>query len=199
MGDLISRQAAIEVVKHAWAKGLEPTQYLEELPAVQTCEDAVSRQAAIDVMCELMHHWFGGDPKDEVREIKRELEKLPAVQPEPCEDDPRADVYYLAEKIGINRLYALVVELRGEPESCDDAVSRQAAIDKLDPLFESLAIDKIKALPTAQDVIRCKDCRYQDKGSNESESWNLCGYRPWLHVPTEDEHYCGYAERRTDE
>lgn len=55
-------------------------------------------------------------------------------------------------------------------------------------------------LPAAQpDVIRCKNCRFQDKGSNESESWNLCGYRPWLHVPTEDEHYCGYAERRTDE
>ena len=41
--DLIERQAAIEVVKHAWAKGLEPTQYLEELPAVETevlkCKD----------------------------------------------------------------------------------------------------------------------------------------------------------------
>jgi len=35
---------------------------------------------------------------------------------EPCEDDPRADVYYLAEKIGIHRLYSLVVDLRGEPE-----------------------------------------------------------------------------------
>ena len=34
-------------------------------------------------MCELMHHWFGGDPKDEIREIKRELEKLPSAQPEP--------------------------------------------------------------------------------------------------------------------
>ena len=44
--------------------------------------DCISRQAAIDVMCELMHHWFGGDTKDEVREIKRELEKLPDVQPE---------------------------------------------------------------------------------------------------------------------
>lgn len=43
---------------------------------------------------------------------------------EPCEDDPRADVYYLAEKIGIHQLYALVVQLRGEPEPCEDAVSR---------------------------------------------------------------------------
>ena len=44
--------------------------------------DPISRQAAIDVMCELMRHWFGGDPKDEIREIKRELEKLPSAQPE---------------------------------------------------------------------------------------------------------------------
>ena len=49
-------------------------------------DDTISRQAAIDVMCELMHHWFGGDTKDEVREIKRELEKLPTVQPQPEED-----------------------------------------------------------------------------------------------------------------
>lgn len=45
-------------------------------------EDVISRQAAIDAMCELMHHWFGGDPKDEIREIKRELENLPSAQPE---------------------------------------------------------------------------------------------------------------------
>jgi len=44
--------------------------------------DMIYRQDAIDAMCELMHHWFGGDPKDEVREIKRELEKLLSAQPE---------------------------------------------------------------------------------------------------------------------
>ena len=48
---------------------------------------AISRQATIDVMCELMHHWFGGDPKDEIREIKRELEKLPSAQPEQSESE----------------------------------------------------------------------------------------------------------------
>ena len=32
----------------------------------------------------------------------------------------------------------------------NDLISRRAAIDKLDPIFESLAIDKIKALPSAQ-------------------------------------------------
>ena len=44
-------------------------------------------------------------------------------------------------------------------------------------------------------VVRCRDCKYQNKGENESESWNLCGFRPWLYIPTSDEHFCGYGER----
>jgi ribosomal protein S27E len=35
MDDLISRQAAIDAAKHAWAKGLEPSQYIELLEPVQ--------------------------------------------------------------------------------------------------------------------------------------------------------------------
>lgn len=34
MDEYIKREAAIEAVKHAWAKGLEPSQYLEIIPAV---------------------------------------------------------------------------------------------------------------------------------------------------------------------
>lgn len=33
MADYIERSAAIEAAKHAWAKGLEPSQYIEALPA----------------------------------------------------------------------------------------------------------------------------------------------------------------------
>ena len=44
MDDYISREAAIEAVKHAWAKWLEPSQYIEILPAadvalVVRCKD----------------------------------------------------------------------------------------------------------------------------------------------------------------
>ncbi len=88
-------------------------------------------------------------------------------------------------------------------EAAIDAVCK-CSVKEVTPAF--MLVDKAEVmtelmmLPSAQpEIIRCKDCRYQDKGRNESESWNLCGYRPWLHVPTEDEHYCGYAERRTDE
>ena len=33
MGECIERSAAIKAAKHAWAKGLEPSQYIEILPA----------------------------------------------------------------------------------------------------------------------------------------------------------------------
>ena len=33
MDEYIKREEAIEAVKHAWAKGLEPSQYLEIIPA----------------------------------------------------------------------------------------------------------------------------------------------------------------------
>lgn len=32
MAEYIERSAAIEAAKHAWAKGLEPSQYIEALP-----------------------------------------------------------------------------------------------------------------------------------------------------------------------
>ena len=92
----------------------------------------------------------------------------------------------------------------------DDTVSRAAVMESLTKEYNrrrtgdglklawiEKAVNEVPEVKT--EIIRCKDCRYQDKGRNESESWNLCGYRPWLHVPTEDEHYCGYAEGRIDE
>ena len=33
MGEYIERSSAIKAAKHAWAKGLEPSQYIEALPA----------------------------------------------------------------------------------------------------------------------------------------------------------------------
>ena len=68
----------------------------------------------------------------------------------------------------------------------DDTISRQAAIDvvmqycpdddgscsKADRDIREL-LDDIENLPShshSPEIIRCKDCRFQDKGSNESES-----------------------------
>ena len=135
--------------------------------------DLIDRQAAIARAVPL--NLFG-------REVMivsvSELENLPSAQPEERTQER-------TETHGV----------------CLDVIDRQEAIDALSTPHGILyPIRTIESLPSTQpQIIHCADCRYQDKGRNESESWNLCGYRPWLHVPTEDEHYCGYAEGRTDE
>ena len=67
-----------------------------------------------------------------------------------------------------------------------------------EPVYHALS-EAIKALSAQQDIVHCGECEYQDKGENESEAWNQCGYRPWLYIPVHDEHYCSWGERREDE
>lgn len=55
MAEYIERSAAIEAAKHAWAKGLEPSQYLEILPAVDAevvvrCKDCYQSVVIGDVL-----------------------------------------------------------------------------------------------------------------------------------------------------
>ena len=47
------------------------------------------------------------------------------------------------------------------------------------------------------EVVRCKDCVYQVKGENESAR-NICGFRPWYYIPTADDNYCSYGERKDE-
>ena len=58
--EYISREAAIEAVKHAWAKGLEPSQYIEILPAadveeVVRCKDCINYIGSMCFRCGLGH------------------------------------------------------------------------------------------------------------------------------------------------
>lgn len=45
MAEYIERSAAIEAAKHAWAKGLEPSQYIEALPAADVAPVVHARWA----------------------------------------------------------------------------------------------------------------------------------------------------------
>lgn len=45
MAEYIEREAAIEAAKHAWAKGLEPSQYIEALPAADVAPVVHTRWA----------------------------------------------------------------------------------------------------------------------------------------------------------
>lgn len=117
-------------------------------------------------------------------------------------------------------------EERTETHACD-LISRQAAIDHLKkrlyetalnnntehPYYEEIADNRVdiwlNELPSAQpevlacgegeliaqpEIIRCKDCKYWDRK-------NICyGYCDSMSVyGCDEEFYCGYAERRTDE
>ena len=55
MAEYIERSAAIKAAKHAWAKGLEPSQYIEILPAVDAevvvrCKDCYQSVVIGDVL-----------------------------------------------------------------------------------------------------------------------------------------------------
>ena len=102
----------------------------------------------------------------------------------------------------------------------DDTISRQAAINYLkkrlmqtalnnigimtsaDNLYRDMSENRIDVwlneMPTvdAVEVIRCGQCKYQDKGENEIGSWNCCtiGY-----CNVEDDYFCWWAERRQDD
>lgn len=49
------------------------------------------------------------------------------------------------------------------------------------------------------EVVRCKDCKWQDKGKNECESWNMCRHNVIEYFAIYDEHFCAWGERREDE
>lgn len=59
--------------------------------------------------------------------------------------------------------------------------------------------DWIEAHKDAVPVVRCKDCKWQDKGENDSESWNICMYRPWSYKQIEDTDFCSDGKRRDDD
>lgn len=58
----------------------------------------------------------------------------------------------------------------------------------------------LKNAPTADvaEVVRCRECLYHNKGENEVESWNWCGYRPWQYMSTEDDNYCGHGKKKDE-
>lgn len=75
-------------------------------------------------------------------------------------------------------------------------IDRQAAIDAIYALsnytiawLES-AVDEIEALPSAQpEIIYCKDCKWKNRHNCTRA----------VEVPIDDDKYCAWAERRTDE
>lgn len=107
----------------------------------------------------------------------------------------------------------------------NDLISRQAAIDTLERekvyctafrdghtrahVFEKYncglddGIKALKRLPTAQpEIIRCKDCKHFNRGiSCVGGFYDGCDELTdnGNEMPVDEDFYCGYAERKTDE
>ena len=104
----------------------------------------------------------------------------------------------------------------------DDLISRQAAIDLLKqmrkdgdmvPWEGKNVFARIRELPSAQpEITRCKDCKYWRRQTNyagaplsfgfceSDDMWrSLYGETYEVsHIDTDDDFYCGYAERREE-
>lgn len=89
---------------------------------------------------------------------------------------------------------------KGEPMS--DLISRQAAIDAFykypNVKWTTLdVLEYINDLPSAQPVIRCKDCKWfrKEYGWNCIE-YTVCVVSPTHHPIRREEDFCSYAERK---
>ena len=86
-----------------------------------------------------------------------------------------------------------------------ELISRQQAMDAIkeayenDEMFDGYEY-RIQELPSIEpEIIRCKDCKYWNKGSCECREHAVnCQDYMVGDIETEAEHFCGYAERRED-
>jgi len=96
---------------------------------LEPCDDAISR-AVLDEMKEIMND-INGNPHYVVR--MEDIRKLPPVTPKPTMRD-RVEKEYLLESIreDLEKLQSENDELRKQIEPCEDAISREAAIDAIE-------------------------------------------------------------------
>ncbi len=106
MSELIDRQAAIDIERNATVD-TNPSHFEAHQKFTQFMDDA-------EVSSFGRWQWANGF-NTALTAVGIDLKKLPPAQPEPKDIDAREAVYNLAEKIGIHQLFALTVELRGEP------------------------------------------------------------------------------------
>ena len=60
--------------------------------------------------------------------------------------------------------------------------------------WERADIDEL--IESYENIVRCKDCYYYDKGENEVDAWEYCIF---LRHNTSDDDFCSWGERRQDD
>ena len=153
--------------------------------------------------------------------------ECPPVDCDECQDHVTAKQLDDALQVALEALKEpkqpdhIAVVSKKDDENGDDLIRREDALMSLtgewtESRDESLskAIRRIKRLPSIQpEIIRCKDCKHWRQQTNyqgaplsfgfcESDNmWrSLYGETTEVsHIDTDDDFYCGYAERRIDD
>ena len=141
-------------------------------PTCNLASDCISRQAVIRIN----QSYHGQMPNEVNHRIWKEINELPSAQPEKR------------------------TEKHTETHACD-CIERQAAINEIKEIYEwhdnvtkERIIEHFKRLPSAQpEIVRCEDCKHW---SRESICDGFCSNDCMRH---DEDFYCGYAERRTDD
>ena len=120
--------------------------------------------------------------------------------------------FYYAEKIkALPSAHPEIEERKAESAQnvpIEDLISRKAAIDAINKALDretllnsfvrKVAVDALKTMPSAEQIVRCKDCKYCDRGIDEDGNPFLkC--LGWVYGGTQEEDFCSHAERRTDD
>lgn len=109
-----------------------------------------------------------------------------------------------------NSIRQRLVLLMQKGERMNDLISRQAAIDAIEPTLKSIlqgnsfkainVIDKIRDLPSVQtEIIRCKDCKHYQFADNRAFGMPVKMCKWFGFEDVDDDDFCSRAERRTDE
>lgn len=224
------------------------SEWIENLPTVEVSDgDCISRRAALDAMKKITFpHWFecGEYLSEDTREIEiinskkalEVIEALPSAQPEPSEITDEQAILHL-QSTGWMRnhdreIYESGVKerLADDSESYDslipheddgDTISRQAAIDAIGTLSDSIfknvekgatypkrqwfdgmanAESIIKDLPSVlhPEIIRCEDCIHYNK-HKDCIKYQRDGFCSEWARNTYKYWYCSRAERETDD
>ena len=90
-----------------------------------------------------------------------------------------------------------------------DYISRQTAIKAIEDMQDcyngfsdtydkACIIGVLEEVPSAQpEIIRCKDCKYCDRGIDE-DGVSFLKCLGWVYGGTHEDDFCSHAERRTD-
>ena len=75
-----------------------------------------------------------------------------------------------------------------------EVVRETVADEYIESTLELRLLDKSLTADVVE-VVRCKDCKYLDKGENDSESWCECTAHFGKYFAVNEDGFCSFGER----